>query len=862
MSLTRAKSLETLYAECEAFDRVLVPEAPLASALNRRLDGPQFGPFAITPRRLAAGRREESEDRLAFLAVIDRLDLPWKEAAHVVGNVLQCWEHEGSVDAILEYDAFAGEPTERVVECVADLDTTSGRLAGFSIDADTSVAVVGIDQLTALERSILPDEYETVDPFTDEPFDHSPFRILDSPAAIVDALLETVTPENADDVGVVLDAGGQYSPLVESALEAAEVPYYGGPGFADQPDHRAFLGLLRSAHAGRDTRVGDVRPLLTHLGHGVDVEHDEKRLRDLDHPGTDWLVAFAEGIESHTFGTALDEFESVTDASLPAFREELGALGILEERVTEPAVDRLAFYLETYDVPVDRENEGVLLADANTAAYVDRPLVFLLGIDEGWTRSSPRRPWVDRDREFERQIRQFQLLLQNGVDQQYLVQDTAGGTPVTPCLYFEELFDEAFERFDDLDSVRHARTARSPGGGFEREPLDVEPGRVEAISQSSLSTYVNCPRDYLFGRLVDGPDRDYFAEGNLFHDFAEFAVAHPDAVADADLDEVADVILKEVDPFLREIDREVRRTKYRVGLETIVEFLEANPPEGEAFVTADGGRGRNFFAEYYDRAVDAPHAERWFENDDLGLKGKIDLVHGRDHLIDYKSGAKSSPTSVVKRSALDPPSDRPNFQALLYLTHHRADRPDERLQFTFFHFLETLEDVLRGEADLEDCLTTVTYHPTPFAEHVAGREVFTELREDAAGDCRKTFEQVEYDAYEAVLRDHEFPEADDSDDLLASSLGRALIDRMRAAVGEYRYVENGCTQALRHLRRIRERNYFSDDLDAFEAFVDERLAEVNARRAGAERFPVEGPGGEPNYRYVDHRDCILEGWTR
>jgi len=143
---------------------------------------------------------------------------------------------------------------------------------------------------------------------------------------------------------------------------------------------------------------------------------------------------------------------------------------------------------------VDRENEGVLLADAKSAAHVDRTLVFYLGLDEEWTHSSPRRPWVDRDQEFERNIRQFQLLLQNGVDQYYLVQDTAGGTPVTPCLYFEELFDEAFDRFSDLDSLQHARAVRTTEDGFERESLDVSPEKVTALSQSSLNTYVNSPR--------------------------------------------------------------------------------------------------------------------------------------------------------------------------------------------------------------------------------------------------------------------------------------------------------------------------------------------------------------------------------
>jgi hypothetical protein len=862
VSITRAKSLDSLYEECKDFDLVLVPDAPMASALNRRLDQPHFGPFAITPRRLAARRREQAEDRLAFLEIIQTTDLNWKEASYAVGNILQCWEYQGTADAVLNYEQFATTATHTAVDCIAEMDTTSNRLTEYSIEADTSVAVVGFKQLTALERSILPPDYETVDPFTEESFDYPSFRILDSPAAIVDAVLDTVTPENADDVAVVLDAASQYSSLIESALESADIPYYGGLGFTDDARHRAFLQLLRSAHAGRDTRVGDVRPLLTQLGMPIDIEHDEKRLFDLNRSEVDWLLEFRDKIRSSTFEEAIDAYEDVTDITIDAFRDELATLGLLDDAVTEPVVDRLEFYLQSYEVPVDRENDGVLLADAKSAAHVDRAVVFYLGLDEGWTHSSPRRPWVDRDQEFERNIRQFQLLLQNGVDQYYLVQDTAGGTPVTPCLYFEELFDEEFDRFSDLDSLQHSRASRTTQDGFEREPLDVPPEEITVLSQSSLNTYVNSPRDYFFSRLVDNPDKEHFREGNLFHDFAEFYVSHPDVITTDTLDEVAAVILDEVDPFLRGVDREVRLTKYRVGLQTIVEFLDANPPQGDGLTTPDSGWGENLFAEYYDRPIDASHTERWFENTDLGLKGKIDLVHNPARLLDYKSGAKKSAYSIVKHSALDPPSDKPNFQALLYLAHQRTERPDEELRFTFFHFLETLDDMVAGNGSLEDCLTTVTYYPVTYEGYIARRDTFTELQEDAANDCNKTFSKVEYEEYSEFLNVHEFPETRDKSELLDSMFARLLTEQMKESVGDYKYVKKGCKQALRHLLRIRNQNYFTGDVDAFEQFVRERLSELNDRRAGDERFPVQGLGGDPNYRYVDNRDCILEGGSR
>ncbi|ELY81866.1 PD-(D/E)XK nuclease family protein [Natrinema pallidum] len=857
MPITRAKPVDTLYDEVRNYDLVIVPDAPLASGLNRRLDRPHLGSFAITPRRLAAGRRERAEDRSAFLELVTTTDLDWKQAAYAIGNTLQCWEHQGRVEDVVDYDAYTDVATETTVEQLSALDTTSRRLGEYQIDDTQDVAVVGHEQLTTLERSILPAQHDRIDPFADTAFDRPPFHIFESSTAIVDAVLGVVTAENAEDVAVVADRGSEYSTLVESALEAAGIPFIGGPGFADDPHHRGFVQFLRAATRGTDTRVKTIRSVLSRLEIAVDVEHDDKRLQDVDAESLAWFRTYCAEIEHTTFAAALTEYERQSGASLDAFRDELEALGIANDDVTERAIDRLEFYLQSYEVPVDREHDGVLLADAKSAAYVDRPVVFYLGLDESWTHSPPRRPWVDRDAEFTRNLSQFQLLLQNGVEQYYLVQDTVGGSPATPCLYFEDLLEDDFDRFSDLDAVTHGRTFGSTEDGFEKESLAVTPTELDTVSQSSLSTYVNSPRDYLFSRLVDGPDKDYFKEGNLFHDFAEFYVNHPNQINPEIIEELVDVMLDETASFVRRVDRPTRRTKYQVGLETIVQLLDDRVPEGDDLLTPNSGWGGNFFADHFDRSVDSPFTERWFENQALGLKGKIDLVHGPNHLFDYKSGSRKRASQVVKNSTLNPPSDTPNFQALLYLAHRRSERTDERLQFTFFHFLETLDDVVAGEANLDDTLSTIEYHPMPFVDHARSQAMFEELRDDGANNCQKTLSKIEYDDYRVVFERAPLPVTRDSDELIDSEFGQVMQTRLLECVGEYKYVTSGCKQLLRQLARVRSRNYFEEDLDAFEGFVTERIAELNRRRAGEERFPVNGLAGEPNYRRVDNRDLLI-----
>ncbi len=857
MTFWRAKPADDLYAEVADYDLVLVPDAPLASALNRRLDVAHFGDFATTPRRLAAGRRERAEDRTAFLEVVDRTTHDWKSLSYAIGNVLQCWEHRGTLDAILDYDQYVDDVTRDVVDIMADLRTTSSRLEAY--DPDTGdVAVVGEPLYTTLERSVFPHEYDGIPLFTDDAFDLPPMHLFDAATDIVDAIIETISRDDASNVAVVLEGTSRYASLIESALAANDIPFYGGPDVVDDPALRSYISLCRTAFVGEEISIADVRPVLAQLGIDIAIDHEEKRLHAADLGETAWIRTFCADLGNRTFAESLDAYETRIDGELAEFRAELERLGLGNTRVTEDRFDALVYYLQSYDIPMRRDNEGVLLADAKSSGYVDRPVVFYVGLDEDWTHSAPRRPWVDSESQFDRYLGQFQLLLQSGVNRYNLVQDTAGGQPVTPCLYFGELLADEYDRFSDLESVRYTHHPDDRSPGFDREHSVTAPETIDTISNSSLTTYVNSPRDYFFDRLVDTPDRDYFREGNLFHDFAECYVTHPDVIDEAAIDEVVEVMLADAEPLFSEFEQPLRERSYRIGLETIVEYLDAKRPFETDFLTPSSGWGTNVVAEYFGVAVDAPNTERWFEDRGLKMKGKIDLIAGPNHLLDYKSGRKKRRRDVVKQSAIDPPDDTPDFQAAMYLSYYRQTRPEEPLEFTFFHFLETLDDVVAGTADLDDTLTTVSYYPWTFDEYIASREAYDELL-DGYSDCVATFQNLGFAAFREIMGGLRFPDTTDRSELR----GSGFADRFAEAVAESTSAdvdaEKGVDQAVRRLDGIRGRTYFREDLDAFEAFVEERIDQLNRYRSGEARFPIEGFAGEPNYRRVDHRDLLLEG---
>ncbi len=801
---------------------------------------------------LASGEFRPHDDRQLFFELIEHTDLSWKHADYLLEHILGCWEETGQLDAILEFEQFDTQATRQALSVIEDTQSAHHDLLTYTIDEDTSVVVIGEEQFTRLDKSILPEEYDVVSPFSSNSFDLPPFRIFDSATAIVDTLVENISPSNASDVAVVMDRGSEYPALVESAFGSNDIPFHGGPGFVDDEGVRTCLRLLRTAQSITTVRVVDVRPILTYLGIHTPVADNQKRLLELDNPELERVQRFCETVADRTFDEALETVEEWGDCTLDAFREELERLGLRNESVTESALDDLEFYLQSFDVPIERDDTGVLLADATAAAYVDRSIVFYLGLDVGWTHKIPDQPWIDADTKDRQYLEQFQVLLQNGTEQYYLVQDTAGGKSVPPCLYFHDLLDEQFETFADLPNITHTRSWRDNPIGFEREAINVEPTEIETLSQSSLNTFVNCPRDYFFDQLTDTPGRDYFRKGNLYHDFAEFYVNHPDFVENLDNEELIALMVDEMSPFMEEVALEPLSTEFAVGIETIVDFLSDSPPNEREYDTYEQNDWDNFFAEHFDRPLSSPVTELWFENRELGGKGKVDLIHSPTRLLDYKSGRRQSASSVVRQSSLDPIHDKPNFQALLYLAHHRRERPSERLEFVFFHFLEVIDDAITDEPDIEDTLVRITYHPMSFEAYASSREAFNALCDGVAesNDRRKTLERLGYEEYEAFFEECPLPNVEDSDELLATDFTTQFVDHAKAEVGDYKYVENGIKSALKKLLGLRSRNYFEDEVDAFEAFLDEQRENLNEYRR------TEFPVGEPNEDRLNNRDLI------
>lgn len=866
MCFPSVRSIDSLFDEAADYDLVVTPSAPLMLALNNRVDTPRLGRWAVTPKVHARGSNPDLEDRRAlFQTIVQETELPWKHVHHLLVNALDCWEQTGDLDSFTSYTGFDGPAAEQVVDVLSSTPSAWRRMATGEARIYPGrvgdVAVLDAEQMTALDQTVLPRDESAVDEIpirTQGTFDLPPFHVFPSKNDIVNALDRYITAERAGDVAVVLDDDSTYAHLVESLLESRNIPYQWEEALSTQTGVEAFLELTRLGLIHRRARVREVRPLLTRLGRPVSPRHNDKLVARVEDEALQDLGDYWDGLASASFGDAVDAFSDLVGADIGELTDLLDELDVDTEPLTRERLNDVAYYLDTFDRTVDRSRRGVLLASAATGGWVDRPLVFYLGMDVSWTRSIQLRPWRDPTEDARRHVAEFARLLQNGRRQVYLVEDTSMGEPVTPCYYLHEFLDRLFDRFTDLPHIQHGHQRLADGDGFQHRSRDASRGERTRWSASSLTTFVRCPRDYYFDQVVSEPARDYFERGGLFHDFAELYANRPDAVDEDVLDEFVELAADEMRPFVDELSHPGLRMRIRIAFETARAFLDQAPPARENLpgyssepLHEDRADHENVFADHLGIEIDSEITEQSFRNDDLAAHGVVDLIHQPYHLVDWKSGSNAPSTGMVLRRAdIDNIDDNPDFQPVHYLAHHRTTLSDVPIDFSLVYLLGNVKDAVQGHLDVHEATVTVRYWPWRFTEFIPTESCFDMLSEEAKY-VDKLLGELGYPAYRSFFEAAELPDPVSKDVWHGSALADEFAEHVAREVKDTKGRRKDARKIVKKLAGARGDYLFKEDLDRYGPFLRDQLDRLRNYRA--QRFPVDDAALEE----VNHRDLIL-----
>lgn len=855
MSARKRKSVEEIYSQVKDYDLVLTVDAPLADALNARLDKAVVGNFAETPRRYAFNHEADEIDfkREIFLDIIDETDLTWKQASYILENILESWKNTGDLYQILEKEQFSGKAAEEIIKILERTNNPFKALEEAEIDEEKEVAVIAPYQFNNLDRKVLPAEYDTFDIFKqEEVFELPKFNVFSSASEIVEALRQNISEENADNVALIVDSDTRYQPLIESAFQSNEIPYNSTVGLSEKEDVRTFISLARLALAKNRIRLRDVQPVVQHLGIEASDSKNNVKLGDVDEDQLSDFTDFLNVISFMDFQDFLEGYEELLGRETQQVREVIEELGLQNSDITEESISQLEYYLESFDPAQESREDGVLLASPESTVYVDRPVVFYIGMNTEWTQQVEERPWIDREEIEDRNFQNFEAMIQNGEERFYMVQDREMNDEISPCFYFTELYD--LESFSSHETERYSLPQRSEMKAFDTEERDIEIDEVEMLSQSSLNRFVQSPRTYYFSRLVRDTEKDVMVKGNLFHEFAEFYANFPDVVEDEGQEKFVEVMKKEMRPYVEDIELEKLETEFRVGVMNIIKFVDSRKSPEKVPLEPEEGRGENTFAEYFGKKLDEVFAELSFRNQDLHAKGKIDLVLGNE-LVDYKSSSRSrSQKKIVEEANIDLFDENPDFQPLMYLCELRDKLPDQKLKFTYFYFLSDMASDLGSASNIDEKTVSVTYYPEKFDEKIRDLEIFEWMIKDVAksNDRRKTLEKLGHPNFRAFFEENKLPHPYDKEKLLNSEFATELVDYMKKHVGDYKYVEKGAMKTLRKLVEFRKTNFFQEDLDRFENFLEEKVKEVNQYKK--EGFPV----GDSDLNGNPYEDMIIE----
>lgn len=817
--MKKRKDIDQLFSEVEEFDQVIAPWKSLGKALNSRLKEARLGLFAGTAiQHVSSGNTLDREE--LFIRTVRETDLNWRQADFVLERIAETVERGDDIDSFLKDSRFTGDLAEQALDIIKQTDNIySARLNG-RIEGD--IAVIQPDMMNELDRSVLPEDAESIDLFLEGSPQEPEMHIFSSTGEIASAVSSNISIESQGDVAVVAKRGSRYWRLTSNMLESRGIEVQRGGQLGDA--ERKFLNLCEIASTEGRIRSRDVRSIAEKLDLGLEGTY-------LSSEQTTDLRDFLNVSDYLTFSELLEGFQELYRET-PKIQSIIEKSSLEDREITRERSAMLENLLQ-------REKDSrVKLVEPEEAVFLDRSLVFFLGVEASW---------VDESSISERSFgtEEFLSMIQNGDSQYFMVQEFSSGEKVTPSLHLKEIFDKnGFRSFPHTDHTVDR-------GSTEFETREIEDWReISTVSQSDLNTYSYSPRAYYFSQLVSGDKEKNQVRGQLLHQYAEYVFS------DGDTDQPSkyvELMMNEIESYINERERESIKTEFKIGINAINKLKEETTVVEFDHDMATGDNGENVFSQKFEGSADSSATEAYFRNEDLGAKGKIDLLIDKDHMLDIKTSRRvRTKKDIVKNALPEIETDRPDYQPLMYILESVKRFGDREIDFTYFFTHGAMREDLRGEESFNEKMVTVSYRSWNFTEELQGTDIFEHLIRGVKkdNDRRKTLEKLTLPEFRKFFNDVEIDMREE--DAVMDDLLPEFEKFVKKRVGDYRYVEKGCRSAMSKIVDYRLSGFYREDLEEFRDFLQESITEINRYRE--QGFPTgKIQGNEP------FREMIIDG---
>jgi len=709
------KGIDELYEEVREFDLVITNDAALATALNARIDKPVIGYFALTPKQVAMHVASRVLDKPLYsdLKVISTVSaetgLSLKYVHSEIENIREIRKytkdvrkHLHSRSAKAVYDSYEPIPT---------LD----RLMGAFIPDDDQffegeyVAVIEEELFNDLDKHFIPIKHESISIFKDDEYSIDTIYEIGNDRQLAENTIDMIDRDRSGDYAIVLNTSSPISDAVRAALYRRRMPFINALNVRDLSQIRDYLQFLTLALDFDTIRVKHVKELFSNYN-GFFVKGREEFLlskqtdSDMRSRGRElWEVM--RNVRNMTYSEvceAICDKRAKIQVNILIKDLQVADVKITSTNLNEVkyAVDNVSDLHHNEEIP-DDEKMGVLLVDCNNSVYIDRPVVFYLGMEQDWNKTLVGKPYIDIEDESEKNVNKLVALLQQGQRRYYLVNSTKGGKPARPCMMFDLIYKKPTDSFSMMCS--ELVKGRWHVEETEQIPDDPERGGISermfdrSFSKSSFNNYYSCPRRYMYGIFLKTPEEKTTEFGTLIHSFAEFYVCYPQDVKDLGLDHFVDLISDRYSGLSSPLMEDLDKAKIRQAMSMVARYIDhLGIQDAPLDVPLSSKKNPNRFMVAMGKEFTSSVCEIDLESSKYPVHGQLDLFWN-GIITDYKTGKPGDVDNIVKAMTLNSGYQYPEFQAPIYLALS-MEQGLHKNEFDLFYAMDN--DAVSAENDV------------------------------------------------------------------------------------------------------------------------------------------------------------------
>ncbi len=849
----RSKSIKELYRETSHFGLVITNDAALATGLNRLVEVPRAGMFALTPRQIASRYGVLFSEKICssgeiVAALSERLKLPLRAVHPVVEKIIDVWRNTGLLDSCEIY--LKRKEEIDVWKLMKEYPTIELMMEMFDEDFyDTgNIAVIGYELFNLLDRQVLPRKtpYAEIGLFHEGyDFPVEKTYIFPSSNDMINGVIDCICEENQNSSAIVINFASEYLGIIKSRLRQKGIGIIESSYLSQQSLTKDFINIISMSFMQDELLVSDVKQLNEIVSVNISNEYNQWLFDSfMESAKPEARLQAIQRIIKHVTKWKYSDLLNELNENLGVeFSNELHGvielLGLGDAKITEDNFNELNYFIRYIDAEYDKSADGILFANSQNSVYINREIVFYLGMDASWTKLIGDKEYIDKVEEEKKNLEKFQILLSQGSQRFYLTHAVINGQKTIPCHYFNLLVDRKIDSFESphfsgvnphLKPIEYA--------SFEKKyNNDLSHKEITEISQSKLNSFYACPRRYAYDHLITTPENIYLQRGTILHCFAEFCFDYTEFCT-KNFDKILKLLLDKIESFSKS-DEGSEESTLKIAMLQIIRFisqLEFPKTEFEGRPPKD-----NFLYKEFNKPKLHANTEFYFSMPKQKIKGRVDLQLGNG-IYDYKISTKKYASSYVNNSVLSilrkNKSGNGNFQTPMYFLYLKTLLPDaDNLKFAYLFPIANPADVINSK-DTVMPESLIYFKPVNYIDYLCGEEFY-----EMVSGKSEAANRIGYQRWKEFVLEFEdkLITGDDIQAELEKRFYDIIVNEFKLGYKDFgrrkeeAFVKNEIVSVASAFKKIRTPYrkpgiIFKDDVKDFEDYISEVIAEIREFR--------------------------------